>query len=276
MAKHEHNGALAKNGQGQFFTENFHRAKAELVKGGSDHRPSLHRLLSFIQESQWLPVIAFCFSRMECESRALDCHRLDLTVTNEKQLIQEVFENALLGLADIDKCLPQISAFLPMLLRGVGIHHSGVLPVLREVAEILFSDNLLKVLFATETFAMGVNMPAKTVIFTGLRKFDGLSTRHLESGEYIQMSGRAGRRGADSEGVSILMIDDELSLAKCQEMVQGDSAPLYSSSHLSYNMLLNLLRAESGFKPEDVISRSLFRFIIARFFLGRWLRLKVS
>jgi ATP-dependent RNA helicase DOB1 len=161
-------------------------------------------------------------------------------------------------------------------LRGVGIHHSGVLPVLREVVEILFSDNLLKVLFATETFAMGVNMPAKTVIFTGLRKFDGLSTRHLESGEYIQMSGRAGRRGADSEGVSILMIDDELSLAKCQEMVQGDSAPLYSSSHLSYNMLLNLLRAESGFKPEDVISRSLFRFIIARFFLGRWLRLKVS
>ena len=87
-----------------------------------------------------------------------------------------------------------------MLKRGVGVHHSGLLPIVKEVVEILFQEGLIKVLFATETFSTGLNMPAKTVVFANARKFDGGNYRWLSSGEYIQMSGRAGRRGLDDRG----------------------------------------------------------------------------
>ena len=93
----------------------------------------------------------------------------------------------------------QVSQVLPILKKGIGIHHGGLLPILKETIEILFSENLIKCLFATETFAMGVNMPAKTVIFTSFRKFDGKDFRPISGGEYIQMSGRAGRRGMDTK-----------------------------------------------------------------------------
>lgn len=86
-------------------------------------------------------------------------------------------------------------------MRGIAIHHGGLLPILKETIEILFSEGLIKALFATETFAMGLNMPARTVVFTNPRKFDGQSFRWVTSGEYIQMSGRAGRRGLDDRGM---------------------------------------------------------------------------
>ena len=92
----------------------------------------------------------------------------------------------------------QVSKVLPMLERGIGIHHGGLLPILKEVIEILFQEGLIKALFATETFAMGLNMPARTVVFSSAKKFDGKDTRYISSGEYIQMSGRAGRRGKRS------------------------------------------------------------------------------
>jgi ATP-dependent RNA helicase DOB1 len=94
----------------------------------------------------------------------------------------------------------QVSSILPLLRRGIGIHHSGLLPILREVIEILFQEGFLKCLFATETFSIGLNMPAKTVVFTNVRKWDGDRFRWISSGEYIQMSGRAGRRGLDDRG----------------------------------------------------------------------------
>ena len=97
---------------------------------------------------------------------------------------------------------------LPLLVRGVGIHHGGLLPIIKETIEILFQEGLLKILFATETFAMGINMPAKTCIFTSLRKYDGSEYRMITSGEYIQMSGRAGRRNKDAKGIVIQIVDE--------------------------------------------------------------------
>ena len=91
-------------------------------------------------------------------------------------------------LPDADKELPQIKNILPLLRRGIGIHHSGLLPILKEIIEILFQEGLLKVLFATETFSIGLNMPAKTVVFTSVRKWDGKGFRWVSGGEYIQMS----------------------------------------------------------------------------------------
>lgn len=97
-----------------------------------------------------------------------------------------------------------------LLSRGIGVHHGGLLPIVKEIVEILFARGLVKVLFATETFAMGVNMPAKSVVFSGIRKHDGRSFRDLLPGEYTQMSGRAGRRGLDATGTVIIVADNDL------------------------------------------------------------------
>lgn len=148
---------------------------------------------------------------------------------------------------------------LPLLKRGIGIHHGGLLPILKEVIEILFQESLIKVLFATETFAMGINMPAKTVVFTASRKFDGTDFRWVSPGEYIQMSGRAGRRGLDDRGIVIQMIDEKMDPVACKQMVCGAADPLNSAFYLGYNMLMNLMRMEEA-DPETIMRQSFHQF----------------
>jgi hypothetical protein len=114
----------------------------------------------------------------------------------------------------------------------------------------------LQVLFSTETFAMGVNMPAKTVLFTALRKWDGEENRWMGSGEYIQMSGRAGRRGQDDRGTVVMMADDALDEETCKGLVHGAAAPLLSSFKLSYYTLINLMRRAESSGALPRISRS--------------------
>ena len=110
-------------------------------------------------------------------------HRFSLVVLSddEKRLVEEVFNNAIDLLSEDDKKLPQINTVLPLLKKGVGIHHSGLLPIIKETIEILFGEGLIKVLFATETFSMGLNMPARTVLFTAARKFDGKELRWVSN-----------------------------------------------------------------------------------------------
>lgn len=140
-----------------------------------------------------------------------------------------------------------------------GIHHSGLLPLLKETIEILFGEGLIKALFATETFAMGLNMPAKTVVFTQTEKFDGVDVRPLTSGEYIQMSGRAGRRGLDEKGIVIMMMKQKVTPAEVKNMLGGAADPLNSAFHLTYNMVLNLMRVEEV-NPEYMLERSFYQF----------------
>jgi ATP-dependent RNA helicase DOB1 len=149
---------------------------------------------------------------------------------------------------------------LPTFLKsGVGIHHGGLIPIVKEAIELLFQEGLLKVLFTTETFAMGINMPAKTVVFTSMEKFDGEEFRYVTGGEYIQMSGRAGRRGLDDRGITILMANKKLEPESAKAILKGKSDPLYSSFHLGYNMLLNMMRIED-IHPEDIIMHSFHQF----------------
>uniref|UniRef100_A0A0D9XYG8 Helicase ATP-binding domain-containing protein n=1 Tax=Leersia perrieri TaxID=77586 RepID=A0A0D9XYG8_9ORYZ len=152
-----------------------------------------------------------------------------------------------------------VSNMLPLLKRGIGVHHSGLLPILKEVIEILFQEGLIKCLFATETFSIGLNMPAKTVVFTNVRKFDGDRFRWLSSGEYIQMSGRAGRRGIDQRGICILMVDEKMEPSTAKMMLKGSADSLNSAFHLSYNMLLNQIRCEEG-DPEKLLRHSFYQF----------------
>ena len=182
------------------------------------------------------------FSKKDVENNALEIQRqggLDFTTENEKKLITEVFNNAMECLNEEDRALPQVTQVLPILKKGIGIHHGGLLPILKETIEILFSENLIKCLFATETFAMGVNMPAKTVIFTAHRKFDGKDFRPISGGEYIQMSGRAGRRGMDPKGIVILMIDDQITPAIAKQLLQVNGIWSFYSNHFCRDQLIH-------------------------------------
>ena len=124
---------------------------------------------------------------------------------------------------------------------GTAFHHAGMLPPQKDIVEILFSKNLIKLLFATETFAVGINMPARTVVFDGLEKNDGVSFRYLKSHEYQQMSGRAGRRGIDPKGFVYALIDPKFyNYAEVRKTLTGKIEPLKSQFAFSYSSILNL------------------------------------
>lgn len=256
---------------GTFIEENFNAAMSPLQlklgglgdrrgkRGGFRDDTDCCKIVKMIMERNFAPVIVFSFSKKECEAYAMKMTKLDFNSEEEKGLVEEVFKNAMDVLSDEDKNLPQVLNVLPILKRGIGIHHGGLLPILKETIEILFSEGLIKALFATETFAMGLNMPARTVLFTNARKFDGRDHRWLTSGEYIQMSGRAGRRGIDDRGIVILMVDEKMTPSAGKEIVKGLPDPINSAFHLTYNMVLNLLRVEE-INPEYMLERSFFQF----------------
>ena len=152
------------------------RGKKGGVKGGAEGS-NIFKIVKMIMERSFAPVIVFSFSKKECEAYALQMAKLDFNTPEEKKLVDEVFSNAMMVLSEEDRSLPQVENVLPLLKRGIGIHHGGLLPILKETIEILFGEGLLKALFATETFAMGLNMPARTVLFTSTQKFDGKDFR---------------------------------------------------------------------------------------------------
>ncbi|KAK6121271.1 hypothetical protein DH2020_044974 [Rehmannia glutinosa] len=230
-----------------------------LIVGKAGEDSDIFKMVKMIILRQYDPVICFSFSKRECEFLAMQMAKMDLNNEDEKVNVETIFWSAMDMLSDDDKKLPQVSNMLPLLKRGIGVHHSGLLPILKEVIEILFQEGFIKCLFATETFSIGLNMPAKTVVFTNVRKYDGDKFRWLSSGEYIQMSGRAGRRGIDERGICILMVDEKLEPSTAKLMLKGSADPLNSAFHLSYNMLLNQIRSEDG-DPENLLRNSFFQF----------------
>lgn len=236
--------------------------KGQTFKGGAakgDAKGDIYKIVKMIWKKKYNPVIVFSFSKRDCEELALKMSKLDFNSDDEKDSLTKIFNNAIALLPENDRELPQIKHILPLLRRGIGIHHSGLLPILKEVIEILFQEGFLKVLFATETFSIGLNMPAKTVVFTSVRKWDGQQFRWVSGGEYIQMSGRAGRRGLDDRGIVIMMIDEKMEPQVAKGMVKGQADRLDSAFHLGYNMILNLMRVE-GISPEFMLENSFFQF----------------
>ncbi|KAG6014904.1 hypothetical protein E4U43_006008 [Claviceps pusilla] len=228
-------------------------------KGGSDEGSDIHKILRMTIKKKFNPVIVFNFSKRECENMAISVQGLSFNDDSEKNLVTKVFNSAIEMLSEQDRALPQIQHLLPLLVKGIGIHHSGLLPILKEAIEILFQESLIKVLFATETFSIGLNMPAKTVVFAQVTKWDGVKRRPLTSSEYIQMAGRAGRRGLDDRGVVIMMIDDKLEPETAKAIVTGQQDKLNSAFYLGYNMILNLLRIEA-ISPEFMLERCFHQF----------------
>jgi ATP-dependent RNA helicase DOB1 len=227
--------------------------------GNKSGSSDIYKIVRMIMIKHYNPVIVFSFSKRECEAYALQMSSMAFNDESEKAMVTKVFNSAIEMLSEEDKQLPQIQHILPLLRRGIGVHHSGLLPILKETIEILFQENLIKVLFATETFSIGLNMPAKTVVFTSVRKFDGTAQRYLTPSEFIQMSGRAGRRGLDDRGIVIMMIDDKMEPAAAKEIVKGEQDKLNSAFYLGYNMILNLMRVE-GISPEFMLEHCFYQF----------------
>jgi ATP-dependent RNA helicase DOB1 len=209
---------LAKSSDGVFHQRNMEAAIAEFRRPGRKSCSStvdLLRVISRCVGDGLAPAIVFAFARRECEASAAACARKfkdGLLSAEEQASVAQLFDAALATLDECDRQLPQITGLpthfrfhscgqaplhltqitglLPLLQKGIAVHHSGMLPILREAVELLFQEGHVRVLFATETFSLGLNMPARCCIFSSARKFDGHVTRWVSSGEYIQMSGR--------------------------------------------------------------------------------------
>lgn len=215
-------------------------------------------LIQYLRNKELLPACIFVFSKKRCEENAEALSNLDYCTAAEKSAIHMTIEKSLARLSREDRELPQIKRLRELLSRGIAVHHGGMLPIVKEVVEILFAKTLVKVLFATETFAMGLNLPTRTVVFSGFRKHDGREFRDLLPGEYTQMAGRAGRRGLDTVGTVIICApgaDEAPPAARLRQMMLGEPTKLRSQFRLTYNMMLNLLRVEA-LKIEEMIKRS--------------------
>ncbi|XP_011160176.2 helicase SKI2W [Solenopsis invicta] len=213
--------------------------------------------ISHLQNNDMLPVVVFTLSRKRCDMNAATLRNLDLTTAREKHHVHVFFQSNIKHLKGSDRELPQVLMMQELLQKGVGIHHSGILPILREIVEMLFQSGVVKLLFATETFAMGVNMPARTVVFDSIRKYDGNSFRTLYPTEYIQMAGRAGRRGHDTTGTVIVMCRNDVPhFNDLKPMMCGEPQTLESKFKVTYSMLLNLRRVNESVTVEAMMRKS--------------------
>lgn len=233
--------------------------RGNFLKGpGRDgpNKSTWHTLVLYLRKNTLLPAVIFVFSKKRCEEYADTLRGIDFCTSKEKSEIHMFIDRAVSRLKKEDRELPQILKIRDMLSRGIAVHHGGLLPIVKECIEILFAKTLVKVLFATETFAMGLNLPTRTVVFNQLRKHDGIKFRNLLPGEFTQMSGRAGRRGLDPTGTVIVMsYNDPLVMGDFKEVTLGTPTKLVSQFRLTYNMILNLLRIEA-LRVEEMIKHS--------------------
>jgi superfamily II RNA helicase len=225
--------------------KNERRAGTEGAISGKVHIKSfdhtLHETLAWLQDHNGLPALAFVFSRAKCESLAARVPHTFLD-SSDSAAVAHIWDFHLSRYKSLLEKSPQMHTLRALALRGIAFHHSGLLPFLKEILEILFSKGYVKLLFATETFAVGINMPTKTVIFTSLQKFTDASFRPLLSSEYIQMAGRAGRRGKDDKGLVLYIPDkDPLDVFQVQSMLTGRASSFQSRMQFEYGFLLKAL-----------------------------------
>lgn len=250
-----------RGGRGANSAQNALRAQVRPTSGRYNSQTptatDLRDVFSYLKSNNLLPAVTFVFSRKMCEQHAQGLKSMDLNTAKEKSAVVMFMESAVSRLRQEDRELPQILMLRDFLMRGIGIHHSGLLPIMKEVVEILFARGLVKILFATETFAMGLNLPTRTVIFTNIRKFDSKTMRNLTPGEFTQMAGRAGRRGLDKVGTVIILNTGDVPIPQkmLNDVLLGTPTKLVSQFRLTYTMILSLLRIEAV-KVEDVIQQS--------------------
>lgn len=222
---------LRQNLSRRSYSDNYEFSKPNRIKS----------LLNNLSTSKAYPCIYFSFSRRRCEELSREVSYFDLLSSNEKKEITDTFK-LLIDKFDITSS-PHINFLAPMIKKGIAYHHAGLLPTVKEVIERLFTTGLIKLIFTTETFALGINMPAKTVVFDSLSKFYGRYHNYLKTRDFYQMAGRSGRRGIDEEGFVYSRVNpSHISLNNLENIIYGNYEPIKSQLNSCYATILNLYK----------------------------------
>lgn len=211
----------------------------------------LNQIIKMLKTKNMLPAICFVLSRKMCYRYAREISEtLFESESKSVSMVSTECNKILRKLPNHEEYqhLPEFTSIVKLMEKGVAVHHSGVLPIFKEMIEIMFVKGYVKLLFATETFAVGVNMPTKTVIFTGFQKFSGSTFRMLHSHEYTQMAGRAGRRGLDTVGhvIHLNNIMENPLASEYKLMLSGKPQTLTSKFTIEYNLLLNIIACQEN------------------------------
>jgi len=253
LKKYINNQVVITDSTGKFNELNYHKIKSIQTalsnnKSGFVKRSFvLNGLIKHMKDNNMLPALCFVFSRKKVEICAKE---ITFSLFDSDDKTPSIIENECKQIL-IRKIpnykeyvnLPEYTELMELLKKGIAIHHAGIMPILREIVELLFEKNYIKLLFATETFAVGINMPTKSVIFSSLSKFDGNGMRNLLPHEYTQMAGRAGRRGLDTIG-NVIHCNNLFSLDSVNEykkIMTGGSQQLTSQFKISFNLILNII-----------------------------------
>lgn len=221
-------------------------AGGERTWKGLDHK----ELIKSVHRRNGLPALYFIFSRQQCEVKAQELsERFDFLSADEKKRVEEILDHAAKQY-NLEKW-PTLHRLRPIFLRGIAFHHAGLLPALKEIVETLFGENLIRVMYATETFAVGINYPVRSVCFDAPTKWDGVTFRPMTTLEYFQMAGRAGRRGIDEKGFVYILADlDRYRLEEFPSTNPADVEELTSRFNLNYNSVLNLFH---NYNKEEIL-----------------------
>ncbi|GGH57491.1 DEAD/DEAH box helicase [Rothia aerolata] len=222
-------------------------------------RPAMIRALD---RDALLPAICFIFSRSGCDAAVAQCVDADVRLTTdaEAQTIRAYVAEATSGLDTKDLSVLGFYQWREGLIRGVAAHHAGLLPVFKEIVEALFSEGLVKMVFATETLALGINMPARSVVLEKLTKFNGETHVDITPGEYTQLTGRAGRRGIDIEGHAVVVWKPGLEPQQIAGLASKRTYPLNSSFRPTYNMSANLVAQFGAERTKKILESSFAQF----------------
>lgn len=246
------------------------RRRAHPVRGARGRGQSYLSQVLALRREHLLPAIFFVFSRARCDAavRSLLLSPLALTSDDEAQQIATEFQVVTAILPEATRRALNVSEIQAGAERGFATHHAGMLPLLKELIERLFAAGLLKVLFATETLALGINMPARTVVVTELRKWNGSDMAPVTPGEFTQLTGRAGRRSLDSVGHAVVPYQPTQRPEAVGRLASKRSYALRSSFHPTYNMTVNLLARMDEDEARSLLERSFAQFQADRAVVG--------
>ena len=233
-------------------------------------RTSRPQMVQTLERRGLLPAIDFIFSRAGCDAAVQQCldAGLDLTSERERAEISAAVEEAARDIPPADMAVLGFWAWREGLLRGIAAHHAGLLPTFKEVVEKLFTAGLVKIVFATETLALGINMPARSVVIEKLEKFNGEAHVDITAGEYTQLTGRAGRRGIDVEGHAVVLWRPGLDPAALAGLASRRTYPLNSSFRPTYNMSINLVAQFGRETAREILESSFAQFQADRSVVG--------
>ena len=232
--------------------------------GGSQrlYSPQRSEIIKELAANDLLPAIFFIFSRNQCDEAAKSCLKMGISLTTaaEKKEIVAIAHERLTSFSDDDLAALEFTQFVKQLEAGIGSHHAGIVPTFKEIVETCFARGLVKVVFATETLAVGINMPARAVVLDKITKFNGENHQMLKPSDFAQLTGRAGRRGLDDIGHALVVWNPFVTFEQVATLVASRSFVLNSAFRPTYNMAANLIRSTSQVQARHLLNLSFAQF----------------